>query len=130
MTNNESGGLDGENGNESGGREKLSIDDATYILSSKRRRLAIDALSRDAPLTLRELADQAAALEYDTSVSELTGKERKRVKVSHTQTHLGELEDAGIMGVGDRGPIERGPAFENAVDILQELRNRCEVTEP
>ncbi|SIS07943.1 DUF7344 domain-containing protein [Natronorubrum daqingense] len=124
MANRNSGGSTGADGTS----DTLTMDDATHLLSSYRRRFVIDVLTENASITRSKLSDEVAALENNISVSEVTGKQRKRTHTSNRQTHLEKLEDAGILNVGDREPIERGPTFDNAVEILQTLRDLCEDT--
>lgn len=70
--------------------------DAMDILSSKRRRWAIEALADhppDATVTVSDLAEEVAARENNCSVAELSSKERERVYISMVQTHLISMDD-------------------------------------
>lgn len=49
------------------------------------------------PTTVNDLAEQVAAWENDTEISELTSQQRKRVYVSLYQTHLPKLADTGLV---------------------------------
>lgn len=70
--------------------------DALDILSSERRRWAIEVLADhppDATVTASDLAEEVAARENDCSVAELSSKERERVYISMVQTHLISMDD-------------------------------------
>jgi hypothetical protein len=68
------------------------------LLSNARRRYVLYNLSRrDEPITIGDLADEVAAWENDTEVSEVERQERKRVYVSLYQTHVPKLADAGLL---------------------------------
>jgi DNA-binding transcriptional ArsR family regulator len=78
--------------------EELSQDTLFSLLSNPRRRFALQYLNRvDGPVTLRDLAVEAAAWENETDPDNLTDQQRKRVQVSLYQTHIPALEDAGII---------------------------------
>lgn len=77
---------------------ELSQDVVFDILSSPRRRYVLYYL-RDTggPMKLTDLAEHVAAWENDTTVEDITDKERKRVYVSLYQTHIPRLEEASII---------------------------------
>lgn len=76
----------------------MSQDDAFDILSNGRRRFVLYYL-REAgePVELGELAGELAAWENETTPSELTKQQRKRVYVSLYQTHIQKLADANVI---------------------------------
>lgn len=76
----------------------MSQDAAFDILSNARRRFVLYYL-REAgePVELGELAKELAAWENETTPSELTKQERKRVYVSLYQTHIQKLADADVI---------------------------------
>lgn len=82
-----------------GGDEELSRDEVFDVLSSARRRFVLSYLAWEGgePVELSTLADEIAARENDTSVSELTSQQRKRLYVSLYQTHVPKLADLGIV---------------------------------
>jgi DNA-binding transcriptional ArsR family regulator len=78
--------------------QHLSRDLVFATLSNARRRYVLHYLKRhDGPVTIRELAEQIAAWENETSMDELTYKQRKRVYTSLHQTHLPKLASAGFI---------------------------------
>jgi DNA-binding transcriptional ArsR family regulator len=80
------------------GTQPLSRDLVFATLSNARRRYVLHYLKRhDGPVTIRQLAEQIAAWENETAMSEVTYKQRKRVYTSLHQTHLPKLSDAGFI---------------------------------
>ena len=78
--------------------DELSQDLVYDLLSSPRRRMVLYYLrNTDGTSTVLELAEQIAAIEYDTDVESLTRQQEKRVYVSLYQTHVPKLADAGII---------------------------------
>lgn len=56
---------------------------------------------------MRELAEDIAAWEHDTSVKQLTSDERQRVYIALYQTHLPKLDDYDAIEYDqDRGIVE------------------------
>ncbi|PGF17882.1 hypothetical protein CP556_18410 [Natrinema sp. CBA1119] len=93
----------------------LPVDDVFGILSNRRRRHTIAYLNENGsdPVPIRELAAFVAARENDTSVQDVTYKERKRVYTSLHQLHLEKMDDLGIVEYDrDRGLIERTETTE------------------
>ncbi|WP_324760569.1 DUF7344 domain-containing protein [Haloarcula sp. GH36] len=92
--------------------ETLTPDDIFEILSNHRRRMVLYYLRKDGgSVEVRELAEEIAAMENDTSVTELTSQQRKRVYVSLYQTHLPKMDqmnaieydkDAGTVQLTDQ----------------------------
>lgn len=75
---------------------ELSLSDAYRVLSSQRRRLALEALeSRDLPLSLDDLATGIARLEGDNDGVAPEPTERITVDLHHC--HLPMLADVGII---------------------------------
>lgn len=106
------------------GQEKFTApakDEVYSLLSNHRRRYALHYLKRaDGPVTIGELADQIAAWEHEKPVSAVTSAERKRVYTSLQQTHLPNLEQAGIIEL-DRDAItltEEVTELEVYLDIV------------
>lgn len=78
--------------------EDLSQDEVFDVLSSARRRFALSYLWRvGGSSELSTLADETAAWENGTPVSELTSQQRKRLYVSLYQTHVPKMADLGIV---------------------------------
>ncbi|MDS0477767.1 hypothetical protein [Natrinema sp. 1APR25-10V2] len=99
----------------------LSLDDIYHLLQTKRRRDVLRYL-RDAegPVRLRELAEQIAAWEQETTVDNLTSDERQRVYISLYQSHLPKLDNHGIVDYDkDRGRVEATPLANRLDSYLQ-----------
>lgn len=88
-------------GKSKGGDEvELSPEQLFDVLSSRRRRYLIHALScASMPVALGALAEQVAAWEYDTAVDDLTESQRRRVYTSLQQSHIPRLEEMGVVTV-------------------------------
>ncbi|GAA0231538.1 hypothetical protein ACFFQF_25790 [Haladaptatus pallidirubidus] len=91
--------------------EPLSRDKIFHILQTQRRRDALRYLkSTDGPIEMRDLAEQVAAWENDTTVRKLSSNERQRVYIALYQSHLPKLDNEGIIEYNQsRGIVERGP---------------------
>lgn len=78
---------------------ELSQDLVFDLLSSPRRRYVLYYLQEhdDGPVDLRELSEQVAAWENDTTVEDLTSQQRKRVYVSLYQTHIPKMAEADVI---------------------------------
>ena len=79
---------------------ELDREDIFDVLSNGRRRYAIEYLkSRDEGETIElgDLVDYIAARENDTTVAQVSYKQRKRVYSSLRQTHLPKLSDCGLI---------------------------------
>jgi len=89
--------------------EGLTEDELYHVLQSQRRRNALRYLqAHDGPVRMRELAEQVAAWEHDTTLHALTSQERQRVYIPLYQSHLPKLDDAGVIDYNQsRGVVER-----------------------
>lgn len=97
----ESGSNDGE----------LPVDEIFHILQNERRRMVLEYLQEaDDAVRMRDVAEQVAAWENDTTVEELTSDQRQRVYIPLYQSHLPKLDKAGIIDYQqNRGVVERRP---------------------
>jgi hypothetical protein len=79
---------------------------------------------KDGTATVKELAEQIAALENEVDVEELSRQQRKRVYVSLYQTHIPKLESAGIIEYDDaEGEVRltnRASAFDSYLSSTTE----------
>ncbi|WP_425606489.1 DUF7344 domain-containing protein [Halomontanus rarus] len=99
----------------------LSTDDVFHVLQTKRRRDVLRYLQdTSGPVRMRDLAEQVAAWEQQTSIEALSSNERQRVYISLYQSHLPKLDEEGIVTYDkDRGIVERAPlaaAFDPYID--------------
>jgi len=103
----------------------LTKDKIFHILQTQRRRHALRYLKEhDTPVEMRDLAEQVAAWENDTTVQALASNERQRVYIALYQSHLPKLDEEGIIEYNkSRGIVERGqladefdPYLESSTD--------------
>lgn len=77
---------------------RVSEDEIFTMLSNRRRRYVVHALSQDeADHDLGSLAEQVAAWEHEVDVGELSYKKRKRTYTALQQTHLPKMDDVGLI---------------------------------
>lgn len=80
----------------------MSPDLVFDILSNTRRRMVLYYLRQHGgSASVKELAEQIAALENEVDTEDLGRQQRKRVYVSLYQTHIPKLRDAGIIEYDD-----------------------------
>ncbi|WP_255167699.1 DUF7344 domain-containing protein [Natrononativus amylolyticus] len=103
-------------------RPPIATDDVFHLLQTKRRRDVLRYLREaETAVGMRELAEQVAAWEQDTSVAALSSSERQRVYISLYQSHLPKLEDAGVIEYRkNRGIVERTPRAAQLDPFLEE----------
>lgn len=102
--------------------QNLTPSDIFHILQNDRRRLVLRYLQgRQEPVRMRDIAEQVAAWEHDTTVEALTSKQRQRVYIPLYQSHLPKLAEAGIINYEQsRGIVERTPLadlFDPYLDV-------------
>jgi hypothetical protein len=93
----------------------LSEDDIYDQLANRRRRYALHYLKQTGePVDVRDLAEQVAAWENETTVADLGSQERKRVYIALYQSHLTTMDEAGIVDYDDdAGTVELTSAIAN-----------------
>ena len=107
-----------------GSREAcISKDDAFHVLQNARRRAVLRYLSEhddEDKFVMRDIAEEVAAWEHDTTVQRLVSDERQRVYIALYQSHLPKLDEHGIIEYNQsRGivePTELTAAFEPYLD--------------
>lgn len=89
----------------------LTKDEIFHILQNDRRRGVLRFMQdTDDPVRMRDVAEQVAAWEHDTTVQRLSSKERQRVYIPLYQSHLPKLDQAGVIDYQQsRGIVERKP---------------------
>lgn len=103
--------------------DALDADDVFHLLQNQRRRYALRYLQlADADtVKMRDLAEQVAAWEHDTTVQLLSSKQRQRVYIPLYQNHLPKLADEGIIDYQQsRGVVTRLDGAEQLDDYLPE----------
>jgi hypothetical protein len=104
---------------------ELSREAVFDVLRNKRRRYALHHLKQqDGPVSTGALAEQVAAWEYGTTVSELSSRERQRVYVSLVQTHLPKMIEEGVVTVDEDSRevalTEEAAEFDVYLEIVSE----------
>jgi len=88
----------------------ISKDDAFHILQNSRRRAVLRYLAahdEEDRFVMRDLAEEVAAWEHDTTVQQLVSDERQRVYIALYQSHLPKLDDHDIIEYNQsRGVVE------------------------
>lgn len=88
---------------------ELSKDKIFHLLQTPRRRYVLQYLKeREETVEMRDIAEQVAAWENETSVQALTSDERQRVYIPLYQSHLPKLDEEGIIEYNQsRGTVKR-----------------------
>ncbi len=88
---------------------ELSKDKIFHLLQTPRRRHVLRYLkSQDGTVEMRDIAEQVAAWENDTTVQALSSDQRQRVYIPLYQSHLPKLDEEGIINYDQsRGTVER-----------------------
>ena len=86
----------------------LPRDEIFHLLQNERRRLVLRYLTEHGDdIEMREVAEQVAAWENDTTVAGLTSDARQRVYIALYQSHLPKLDENGVIEYDrNRGTIE------------------------
>lgn len=106
--------------------DALPKDELFHILSSQRRRHVLRYLAEHGDrVDMRDLAEQVAAWEHDTTVENLHSDQRQRVYIGLYQVHLPKLDDYGIINYNKpRGIVER----THRADQLDQYIHRASAT--
>ncbi|WP_436347796.1 DUF7344 domain-containing protein [Natronorubrum sp. FCH18a] len=99
----------------------FSKDEIFHLLQNERRRMVLQYLrGTEGPVRMRDIAEQVAAWEHDTTVEQLTSTQRQRVYIPLYQSHLSKLDEAGIIDYQkNRGIVERKPLANQVDQYLQ-----------
>lgn len=91
--------------------DELPVDEIFHILQNERRRMVLEYLQgAEDSVRMRDVAEQVAAWENDTTVEKLSSDQRQRVYIPLYQSHLPKLDKAGIIDYQqNRGIVERRP---------------------
>lgn len=91
--------------------QAIAKDDAFHLLQNARRRAVLRYLRAHADqerFRMRDLAEEVAAWEHNTTVRQLTSDERQRVYIGLYQSHLPKLDDYGVIEYNQpRGVVEQ-----------------------
>jgi DNA-binding transcriptional ArsR family regulator len=108
----------------------LSPDDAFKALSNSRRRQVILSLSQsENPVPAGALAREIAARENEIDLDQVTGKQRSRVYIGLIQSHLGLLDDLGVIEFNDRTKhVTATDETQPLASYIQQLKRNCQTT--
>ncbi|WP_396613808.1 hypothetical protein ACH9L7_18200 (plasmid) [Haloferax sp. S1W] len=103
-------------------RAELGKDEIYHLLQNERRRNVLKYLrDRDGPVQMRDIAEQVAAWEHDTTVQALMSDQRQRVYIALYQAHLPKLDEEGIIDYNQsRGIVEKKPQAERLISYLEQ----------
>lgn len=101
--------------------ETLELDEVFHILQNERRRQVLMHLKDvEGTVNMRDIAEQIAAWENDTTVENLYSDQRQRVYIALYQSHLPKLDDLGVIEYNQaRGSIEPTPLVEDVTQYLE-----------
>lgn len=115
---------------------ELSKDELFHLLQNQRRRRVLLYLQdTTGEVSMRDIAEQVAAWENDTTVKALGSNERQRVYIALYQSHLPKLDDAGVLTYDQqRGIVARTQLADQLeaylnVDTRSEGRTETEAEE-
>jgi hypothetical protein len=101
----------------------LARDDVFHLLQNQRRRLVLRYLTEHdsgTSIEMREVAEQVAAWENDTTVALLTSDARQRVYIALYQSHLPKFDESGVIEYNqDRGMIEPQASLSQLEPYIQ-----------
>lgn len=96
--------------------EMLDLDRVYAVLGYPRRRMVLDIVTENDPVTTRDLATAIAARENDVPRHAVTDEQRRSVVVALYHVHIPKLADADVLTVEDGfDSIRCGP---NADQVL------------
>jgi hypothetical protein len=109
---------------EGGDERGVDQDDLFDILSNRRRRYALHALTGTGEETeLGALAEQVAAWENETTVPDVTPAQRKRVYTALQQSHLPRMDEMGVVEFDKRAgtitPTEEIDEFDVYMNVVE-----------
>lgn len=98
----------------------LTADQAYHLLQNQRRRNVLRYLrDADEPVEMRDIAEQVAAWENNTTVAALSSDARQRAYIPLYQSHLPKLDEEGVINYDQsRGIVEPTPLAEELNEYL------------
>jgi len=99
--------------------DSLPLDQVFEILKNRRRRLVLEYLQDREQVSLGEIAEHVAADENDTTVKQITSKERKCAYVGLYQCHLPKMDDMDVVDFNqNRGRVSLGRNADQLTEYL------------
>lgn len=96
---------------------ELSKDELFHLLQNQRRRQVLVFLQgTEGEINMRDVAEQVAAWENDTTIDALDSNERQRVYIALYQSHLPKLDDAGVLTYNQQRGIVSRTALADQLD--------------
>ena len=116
---------DGKEDSSENAADELAEDKIFHLLQVQRRRDALRYLqTHGGSAEMRNISEQVAAWENDTTLAELTSNERQRVYISLYQSHLPKLDEEGVIEYDkNRGTVELTPVAEQFTSYLNACDN-------
>ncbi|XVH33864.1 DUF7344 domain-containing protein (plasmid) [Haloferacaceae archaeon DSL9] len=113
-------GIEDVTSDESSSPEPLSKDEIYHLLQNQRRRNVLRYLQdTEGSVRMRDVAEQVAAWEYNTTVNKLSSKERQRVYIALYQSHLPKLDRSGLIDYNqDRGVVTPRPMIADVFPYI------------
>jgi DNA-binding transcriptional ArsR family regulator len=102
-------------------------DDVFSAISNSRRRQVLLSLAQsDCTLAAGDLAVEIAAIECLVEPSKVTSKQRTRIYVPLTQSHLPKLAEAGLIEYDERGKkVSPTAATKPVANHIRRLETSC-----
>ena len=103
--------------------DSFGEDGIFHLLQNRRRRLVFRYLDQsEGTVEMRDIAEQVAAWEHDTTLQALSSDQRQRVYIALYQAHLPKLDAAGVIEYNqDRGhvtPTDRLGDLTSYINLL------------
>ncbi|KZN26106.1 hypothetical protein A4G99_22730 [Haladaptatus sp. R4] len=100
---------------------ELGEDQIYHLLQNERRRYVLRYLhGSDEQESMRDIAEQVAAWENNSTVQAITSSERQRVYIPLYQSHLPKLDEEGIIEYDQsRGTVEKTDMADVLYDYLE-----------
>lgn len=96
---------------------ELSKDELFHLLQNQRRRQVLVFLQdAEGETNMRDISEQVAAWENDTTIDALDSNERQRVYIALYQSHLPKLDDAGVLTYNQQRGIVSRTALADQLD--------------
>ena len=105
----------------------IDPDDVFQAVSNSRRRQVLLSLSQtDGTVSVSELAREIAAIENLIDPSEVSGDQRTTVYIALIQTHLGMLDDIGVIAYDERAKqVESTGVTKPAARHIRKITSAC-----
>lgn len=105
----------------------IDPDDVFQAVSNSRRRQVLLSLSQtDGTVSASELAREIAAIENLVDPSEVSGDQRTTVYIALIQTHLGMLDDIGVIAYDERAKqVESTGVTKSAARHIRKITSAC-----